>query len=440
MYFRTTVIFVSFLFVFIISCNQSSEFNTTETVDQISESAKTTVTPPPVVKTGKLRYGETLSSILHKHNIDSKSVVNIISQFREVYDVRRMRAHDEYTVATDSSGTFQKFSYKPSLEREYIVELNEAGELTARANEINLVRKIRNLQGNIKTTLYDAILESGETPELLVAISDIFQWDVDFFIDPRVDDSFKIVFEAFYLPEDSSESASAGEKFVRYGKVLAAQYVLQGEELTAIYFDNSPKDDGYYTPEGESFQKTFLKSPLNYRRISSYFSYARKHPILKIVRPHYGVDFAAPTGTPVSAAADGVIIKKGYDKGIGRFIKIRHKNPRFVTLYGHLSRFATGMAEGISVKQKDVIGYVGSTGLATGPHLHYTFYENGRPIDPLKIKNTSGDPISSENLQKFENVLSDMLARLEDLDGLHIPLVQNQAQYIHFNRYCISER
>ena len=226
---------------------------------------------------------------------------------------------------------------------------------------------------------------------------------------------------------------------LRYGKILAAQYVLQSKELTAIYFDNSPNDDGYYTLAGESFQKTFLKSPLNYRRISSYFSYARRHPILKIIRPHYGVDFAAPTGTPVSAAADGVIIDKGYDRGIGKFIKIKHKNPRFVTLYGHLSRFAKGIKKGKQVHQRDIIGYVGKTGLATGPHLHYTFYENGKPINPLKIKNTSGDPINKENLAKFGLVKQQMLTYLDSLERIDIPLFRNLAMTVHFNRYLISK-
>ncbi|MBD3287797.1 peptidoglycan DD-metalloendopeptidase family protein [candidate division KSB1 bacterium] len=439
MYFRFYLLAIILSINLIISCNESSYSDKEIDAPENDTMVAKIIEPPAVVKKGTLKYGETLSSVLHKHHFDSRLVHEIVQHFREVYDVRRMRAHDEYTVETDSSGAFRKFSYKPSLESEYIVERNAEGELKAIAREINLVRKIKSLKGTIKTTLYEAILELGETPELLVAISDIFQWDIDFFIDPRVNDRFKIVYEAFYLPADTNATPPQPQQFVRYGKVRAAQYTLQGEELTAVYFDNSPKDDGYYTPTGESFQKTFLKSPLNYRRISSYFSYARKHPILKIVRPHYGIDFAAPTGTPVSAAADGIIIKKGYNRGIGRYIKIRHKNPRYVTLYGHLSRFAKGINEGTQVKQKDVIGYVGSTGLATGPHLHYTFYENGSPINPLKIKNTSGDPIIEENQQKFKRVLNQMLTYLDELDGIRLPLVLNQAQYNHFNRYCISE-
>ncbi len=141
------------------------------------------------------------------------------------------------------------------------------------------------------------------------------------------------------------------------------------------------------------------------------------HPILKIVRSHYAVDFAAPSGTPVSAAADGVVIEKGSNNGIGNYVKVRHKNPHFVTVYGHLSRFAADIQVGSTVKQKDVIGYVGSTGLATGPHLHYAFYENGRPINPLKIKNTSGDPILSENLEDFVRVKEEMITMLGQVSG-----------------------
>jgi len=356
-----------------------------------------------------------------------------------LYDTRRIKPREIYKIEKDAADQFLRFIYQPNVETEYIIYKDQMGELTAKRNSGELERKVKSVKGSIQTTLYDAVLGLGETPELLIAFSDIFQWDIDFFIDPRQGDEFKIIYEVFLLPNDSSVIKSQKERFVRYGKILAAQYVLQGENYTAFYFDNSPKDDGYYTLDGESFQKTFLKSPLNYRRISSYFSYGRRHPILKTIRPHYGVDFAAPTGTPVSAAADGIVIKTGSDNQIGNYVKIRHKNQRFVTLYGHLSRFAKGIKAGTAVKQKDIIGYVGKTGLATGPHLHYTFYENGKPINPLKIKNTSGDPICETNWHKFEAVRSQMVTYLEELDRIHIPIARNLAMMVHVNRYMRLE-
>ncbi|HEX9973887.1 MAG TPA: M23 family metallopeptidase, partial [bacterium] len=298
-----------------------------------------------------IKQGETLSELLKKSGITLLHINPVIESFKKIYSVQRIKPGERYEISKDRLGNFISLSYAPSIEKEYLVSVNENGDYVSQEQKLNLTTKIKYLEGIIQTTAWDAILNSGESPELLLSFTDIFQWDIDFFIDPRVGDRFKIVYEKFYV-EHSNE-------FVRYGKILTAQYISKGDSLVAFYFDNSPGDDGYYDLHGGSFQKTFLKSPLNYRRISSYFSLSRRHPILKIVRPHYGVDYAAPNGTPVSAAADGVVIDRGYDKSIGSFVKIRHKNARFVTLYGHLSRFDTGTSKGERVKQKQIIGYVG---------------------------------------------------------------------------------
>lgn len=382
---------------------------------------------------GRIKRGDTIESILRQHDIDNPTRHEIITQLKKVYDVRYLKPNETYTIEIDSVDHFVSFVYQPDVEHEYIVARNDSGVLYASSQTIDLECSIESIKGTIQTNLYDAILAKKETPELLIAFSDIFQWDIDFFVDPRVGDEFKIIVEKYYNGSPDFFAPKSTSKFVKYGKILAASYRLQGKELTAIYFHNSPRSPGYYTPTGESFQKTFLKSPLNYRRISSHFSKARKHPILKIVRPHYGIDFAAPQGTPVSSAADGVIIKKAYEKGIGNYIKIQHNNPRFVTLYGHLSRFARGMAVGVRVKQKQVIGYVGKTGLATGPHLHYTFYDNGKPIDPLKIKNTSGDPILPVNREEFQRVSASMMDFLQALDYQDLPVVLIPSHRIYFN-------
>ena len=362
---------------------------------------------------GKIKKGETLESILLNYKVPRREAYTVIKSFKNVFDVRHLRPGKTYTLFTDTTGKVQKFVYQPDIETRIVLTRDGVNNYTSKKQTIDLVKLIQGIQGTVKTSLYEAIIELGEKPELIVMFSDIFQWDIDFFIDPRAGDEFKILYEAAYLP-DSTQPNGIGE-FVRYTRILAGQYSLHGKPLTAIYFDNKPAKAGYYDPEGKSFQKTFLKSPLNYRRISSYFSLGRIHPILKIRRPHYGVDFAAPRGTPVVASADGTVIARGYKSGIGNYIKIRHKNQRFVTLYGHLSKFAKGVQKGVRVNQRQVIGYVGSTGLATGPHLHYTFYDNGRPIDPLKIKNTSGDPILTKNKDAFLKVKTEMLLNLESI-------------------------
>lgn len=379
-----------------------------------------------------VQRGETLSALLIKNGIAAELLQSIVEVFQEHHSVNRLRPGDRYEIEVDRQGRMLSLVYSPSVEKKVHIYLDRNNSYNSRAIAVDLVPKLKYLKANIQTTVYDAVLDAGETPELLMSYTDIFQWDIDFFVDPQIGDEIRIVYEKFYTPET--------EQFVKYGKILAAQYISKSDTFTAIYFANTPADEGYYDPKGNSFQKTFLKSPLNYRRISSHFSFSRKHPILKIFRPHYGVDYAAPEGTPVSAAANGTVIDKGYDSGIGNFVKIQHRNGHFVTVYGHLSSFGEGIQKGASVKQKQVIGFVGRTGLATGPHLHYAMYENGRPINPLKIKNASGEPILPENRERFQSQTNLMLAHLQSIDQSNFALILIPASQVHFNRYILPER
>ncbi len=410
-----------------------NQFNQPQKLIELPDLPEEVAPPLKTVKIfGIIKKGETLSALLSKNGISQTHIYPIIESFKKIYSVRKLKPGESYEIETDSSGNLVTFSYSPKIEKKYCIYARRNGEYLAQEKNIELLTKLKYLSGNIQTTLYDAVLEARETPELLFSFTDIFQWDIDFFIDPRIGDRFNIIYEKLYLPET--------EEFIKYGKILTAQYISSSDTLTAIYFDNKPDDDGYYDLNGVSFQKTFLKSPLNYRRISSYFSYSRRHPILKKYHPHYGIDYAAPKGTPVSAAADGVVVDKGFDRSIGNFIKLRHKNARFVTLYGHLNRFGSGIKQGIRVTQKQVIGYVGSTGLATGPHLHYAFYDNGRPVNPLKIKNTSADPVLAENQQRFDAVKELMFSHLEQIDQINMPLIMMTSAQVHFNRYTIPKR
>lgn len=358
---------------------------------------------------GAFRHGETLEKVLIREVYDRLLIRDLIHQFAQVFDVRKIRGERSYSILTDSTGTVHGFEYYPEADKTIRVARDSLGLLKPEVLQLPLIRRLFTLKGLVRTSVYDAIRSMGETDELVAAFSDVFQWDIDFFVDPQVGDEFRIVYEAEHV-RDPAAPDSLGA-FIRYGRVLSGQYISGGTERTAILFDMG-EASGYYDSQGRSFQKTFLKSPLNYRRISSHFSGGRRHPILKIVRPHHGVDFVAAAGTPVSAAADGTVIEKGYEGGLGNFVKIRHKNPRFVTVYGHLSGFGPGIASGSAVRQRDVIGYVGSTGLSTGPHLHYCFYENGRAINPLKIKNSSGDPIPETEMTRFAAVREAQMALL----------------------------
>jgi murein DD-endopeptidase MepM/ murein hydrolase activator NlpD len=361
---------------------------------------------------GVVKRHETLSRIMTKHGFSDRSAYLVSDAISGIFDVRHLKAGHRYTIVHDTLNTLLEFALMPSLDVTYVVKIDSSGSCSADKQDATLVKKIECLHGTIETTLYDAVLAKGASPELLFAFSDIFQWDIDFFSDPRMGDQFRLVYEALHLPADASSCGYDSTELLRYGRILAAQY----RDMTALYFEESTGENGYYAPDGTSFQKRFLRSPLNYRRISSYFSKARRHPILKIVRPHNGIDFAAPTGTPVSATGDGKIIEKGYTRSLGRYVRIKHNGTPFETLYGHLSRFARGIQKGAKVEQRQVIGYVGMTGLATGPHLHYAVYQYGRPIDPLKIRNTTGEPIDEVHRGDFERIKRKLLSLLYNMD------------------------
>ncbi len=363
----------------------------------------------PVIQTASIadviHYGESLWDIFRKHDIAENDIAPAIAEFKKIFNPRGLHAGDHYQLVCDSTKQLIAYKYLPDVTTVYKVEKDSSGNFIGEVEKQPLTGRIKTLSGTIATTLYESIIEQGETPELIMNFTDIFQWDVDFFVEPQPGDSYKLIYEVFSL----------GDQFVRYGRILAAQYNLSGRIFNAFYFAGKTGSGGYYDWSGQSFQKTFLKSPLNYRKITSYFSMARRHPILKRVRPHFGIDFAAPAGTPVVAPANGVVVEMGFQaSGVGRFIKIRHKNSHFETLYGHLQAYASGIAVGTLVEQRQMIGYVGATGLATGPHLHYTFYENGRPINPLRIQNASAEPLRAEQVPVFRQEARHWLGMLAE--------------------------
>jgi hypothetical protein len=251
------------------------------------------------------------------------------------------------------------------------------------------------------------MIDAGEGSALPVMFTQIFQWDIDFFIDPQKGDQFRVVYEQYMN----------GDKFMRYGNILIAQYSSKNYDKQAYFYTNQAGTSKYYDAEGVSFQKAFLKSPLNYKRISSYFG-KRVNPVTKKVSVHHGVDYAAAYGTPVEAAADGTVIYAGWHKNhTGNTVKIRHANG-YKTLYGHLSKFGKYKV-GDRVKQHDVIGYVGSTGRSTGNHLHYTIYHHDVPINPLKLNNVSGPPVPENEMEQFKQEVA-RLKQIMASDSLYV--------------------
>ena len=255
----------------------------------------------------------------------------------------------------------------------------------------------------IESSLWNDLQKAGVSPLLALKISDIYAWAIDFF-SLQKGDSFTALYDELLFEGET----------VDIGNIWYAEFNHAGKTYYAVNYKDGEKSSLYWNEKGESLRKAFLKAPLNFFRITSRFTYSRRHPVLKIVRPHTGVDYAAPKGTPVMTIGDGVVIFKGWSGGGGNTIKIRH-NSIYTTSYMHLSGYAKGLAKGSRVKQGEVIGYVGSTGLSTGPHLDFRVYKNGTPIDPLKMESPSVEPISKENMENFSATMQSYRFRLDSL-------------------------
>ncbi|MGZ7030698.1 MAG: M23 family metallopeptidase [Thermoanaerobaculia bacterium] len=273
------------------------------------------------------------------------------------------------------------------------------------------------ISASIETSLYDSLRNAGETPQLVQQLVDVFQWDVDFFALQR-GDAFSVVVKKRY----------AGSDLLGYGPILAATFTSGGATYEAFRHESADGRGGYYSRSGTPLRKQFLRAPLKFTRITSRFSGHRFHPILHYFRPHHGVDYGAPVGTPVMTTADGVVIEAGRKGGEGNYIRIRHSS-RIDTFYLHLSRFAKSIKRGAKVLQGDVIGYVGQTGLATGPHLDYRVKEDGNWLDPLKLKSITPDPLRADALRLFRSDVANLLPRLQNAGAQTVHLDRRRALF-----------
>ena len=260
------------------------------------------------------------------------------------------------------------------------------------------------LEGEIKSTLYESILELGENPNLVFRYADVFAWEIDFLTETQEGDSFQI----------SLNKVLCDSAFYEYGNVVYARYHGEVGDFYGVYYMDKDKHEDYYNLKGESLRKSLLKSPLRYSYISSYFAKKRFHPILKTWRPHHGLDYSAPTGTPVSSIGDGIVTFIGWKGGYGNLVEIKHKN-NFRTRYGHLSKFAKGLYVNKRVKMGDIVGYVGKTGLATGPHLHFEISQNGAPINPLRVNIPRAPSVKKEYMKDFQQYCAVLLKDIEKL-------------------------
>jgi murein DD-endopeptidase MepM/ murein hydrolase activator NlpD len=287
------------------------------------------------------------------------------------------------------------------------VEIHQDGTLETKPVEVPVRTIVETAGGVVESTVAEALTPYEDGGRLTHAFADIFQWDVDLFVDPRPGDEIRIVYETRRLGRTPSDlppfgaSETVEGEYLGLGRILAASYEGEQARSVAYFVADDGNGGGYYDNEGDSLAKAFLKSPLNYRRISSRFSRARRHPITRKVTPHHGVDFVADRGTPVVAAADGRVESAGWQGNLGKAVRIRHGRG-YTTVYGHLGGFSKGVSSGSRVAQNQVIGYVGSTGRATGPHLHYTLLANGRPVDPLTFDNPPTEPLQASMMPLLE--------------------------------------
>lgn len=353
------------------------------------------------VKYGIVKPRQNLSHILTDHGLSLRDVHNLNEHSKGIFDVRKIRSGQAYAVfyaKDDSLGAPRYFVYEEDPKSYIVFHLQGDGRVTRGQNPVEWRR--REVKGQVESSLWVAMQSNNTSPQLAVVLSHIFGWSIDFF-GLQKQDEFRVIYEQEYVDD----------KPLQNFHVLAAAFRASDSTYYAIPFvqDN---EELYYNEHGNSLEGAFLKAPLDYYRISSRFSNARYHPVLKRYRAHHGVDYAAPTGTPVYAIGSGKVIAKAYQAGGGgNYVKIKH-NSVYVSTYMHLSRFAKGLNVGDRVQQKQVIGYVGSTGLSTGPHLDFRVHENGRPINPLTIKSQPKKPISNANRQAFTHLCDSLVRQL----------------------------
>jgi len=351
---------------------------------------------------GTIKKGETLFDIFKKYGLGIGELFKLREASADIHRLRELYPGQPYKIIVNDNNQINSFAYW--INDDLILNIKRVdSDFRAEKVAIKYEKRIQHIGGGIRDNLISSVGEGRENLMLALQLSDIFAWDIDFTTDLRNDDTFKIVVDGFYLDG----------KFKKYGDILSAEIINNGETYYAYRFEYDGKVD-YYDAYGKSLRRAFLKAPLSFRRISSGFSQKRFHPILKIYRPHLGVDYAASAGTPVSTVGDGRVVFAGYKGQNGNIVSIRHFNG-YRTYYGHLSKIAKGIRKGVKVKQGQIIGYVGATGLATGPHLDYRIKVNNKFVNPLKLKLSRGKTVPRKLMAEFKNFKNNMDIRLASI-------------------------
>jgi murein DD-endopeptidase MepM/ murein hydrolase activator NlpD len=360
-------------------------------------------TDPPAAETGAAGPGlareielviqprQTFYEALDDLGIPHEDIMALVGSVESFRDLRKVRRGERFQLVLSARDELRSFGFDLDLESWVRYHRTEEGQFEQELGAYPVERRTVGVEGVIASSLYASLQDAGAPLDLAAKINDVLGWDLDFSRDPREGDRFRIVYEEVW--KDGV--------FVRTGPILACSYVGSGRDLAAYRYTLRDGKSGYYDRDGNNLQKQLMRAPLNYSRISSGFSYSRLHPVLKRRMPHLGIDYAAPVGTPVYAAGDGVVVEKGRKKGNGRYVRIRHTNREYETYYLHFSRFARGVNVGTRVRQGDVVGYVGASGYATGPHLDFRVKKSGRFVNPRTLKLPPAAPVPEAETPGF---------------------------------------
>lgn len=355
----------------------------------------------PLVKIVTVGNGDTLSTVFAKVGLSATVLHEVLGSSKEAKELGRLKIGQALEFKLTPDGQLESLHSQLSDMERVSLAKSDGGYQFKRELAKPDVRSVY-AHGVIDSSLFLSAKRAGLSHDLTMDLANIFGYDIDFGQDLREGDEFEAIYEEKMLDG----------KRVGTGSILAARFVNRGKTFSAIRYTNKQGASSYYTADGDSMRKAFIRTPVDVARISSRFSMGRKHPILNKIRAHKGVDYAAPRGTPIKAAGDGKVLLAGRKGGYGNTVVIQH-NQRYRTLYGHMQGFAKGIRNGVAVKQGQVIGYIGTTGLSTGPHLHYEFQVDGTQVDPLSIKMAMADPISSGDKQRFLQMSKPLIARME---------------------------
>jgi murein DD-endopeptidase MepM/ murein hydrolase activator NlpD len=405
-----SLLLINIAFLALALCAGVSHYSSRAGTPPPSPDMAVTMQLPPTPQTtierfeGQIKRNMTLSDVLSAYDLSHELIHQLVVVTKPIYNLRTLIAGNRFELEKLPDGTLKTFTYAVDLDKYVEVSLTEQGYKAAmKPFEYEAQQAL--ISGTIQSSLFQTMNELNERDQLALDMADTFSYDIDFNSELRSGDHFKVAVEKQYQD---------GE-FVKYGKILAAEFSNKGKVYSAFYFTDPQGRSEYYDARGRALKRDMLKSPVKFSRVSSRFSRRRFHPVLGIFRPHLGIDYAAPVGTPVYAAGSGRVQFAGWNRGFGKYVQINHGS-EYTTTYGHLSKYAAGVRTGATVKQGQVIGYVGATGLVTGPHLDYRIARRGVFVNPLSVKFQPTVPLRAEHYTAFEAKKREWQEQLARLD------------------------